>query len=60
MEEREPAFVPKAVEIIELELQPPTDGPTFCVDEKTVIGMREPKAPSQPAATGQPARREFE
>lgn len=60
MEERDPDFVPKAVEIIELELHPPTDGPTFCVDEKTGIGVREPKAPSQPAAPGQAARREFE
>jgi transposase len=60
MEERDPDFVPKAVEIIELELHPPTDGPTFCVDEKTGIGVREPAAPSQPVAPGQPARREFE
>ena len=60
MEERDPDFVPKAVEIIELELNPPTDGPTFCIDEKTGIGIREPAAPSQPVAPGQPARREFE
>lgn len=60
MEERDPDFVPKAVEIIDLELHPPTDGPTFCVDEKTGIGVREPAAPSQPAAPGRPARREFE
>jgi DDE superfamily endonuclease/Homeodomain-like domain len=60
MDERDPDFVAKAVAIIELELQPPTDGPTFCVDEKTGIGVREPAAPSQPAAPGQPARREFE
>lgn len=60
MDERDPAFVPKAVEIIELELRPPPDGPTFCVDEKTGIGVREPTAPSQAAAPGQPARREFE
>jgi transposase len=60
MEERDPDFVPKAVEIIELELQPPSDGPTFCVDEKTGIGVREPAAPSHPVAPGQPARREFE
>lgn len=60
MDERDPDFVPKAVEIIELELRPPPDGPTFCVDEKTGIGVREPTAPSQAAAPGQPARREFE
>jgi transposase len=60
MAERDPDFVPKAVEIIELELHPPTDGPTFCVDEKTGIGVREPAAPSQPAVPGRPARREFE
>lgn len=60
MEERDPAFVPKAVEIIGLQLHPPADGPTFCVDEKTGIGVREPAAPSQPAAPGRPARREFE
>ena len=60
MDERDPAFVAKAVEIIELELQPPTDGPTYCVDEKTGIGVREPTAPSQPVVPGQPARREFE
>jgi DDE superfamily endonuclease len=60
MDERDPDFLAKAVAIIELELQPPTDGPTFCVDEKTGIGVREPAAPSQPVAPGQPARREFE
>lgn len=60
MEERDPNFVPKAVEIIELQLHPPTDGPTFCVDEKTGIGIREPAAPSQPVAPSRSARREFE
>ena len=60
MEDRDPEFGPKAVEIIELELHPPTDGPLFCVDEKTGIGVRCPRAPSQPAAPGRPARREFE
>lgn len=60
MQERDPDFVAKAVEIIELELEPPTDGPTFCIDEKTGIGVREPAAPSQPVAPGKPARREFE
>ena len=60
MEERDPQFVEKAVAIIELELHPPTDGPTFCVDEKTGIGVHEPTAPSQPVAPDQPARREFE
>ncbi len=60
MEERDPEFVRKAVEIIELELNPPTDGPTFCVDEKTGIGVRQPAAPSQAGRPGQPARREFE
>jgi len=60
MEERDPAFVPKAVAIIEVELDPPPDGPTFCVDEKTGIGVREPAAPNQAVAPGQPARREFE
>jgi hypothetical protein len=59
MQQRDPAFVAKAVAIIELELDPPTDGPTFCVDEKTGIGVRTPAAPSQPVAPGQPARREF-
>src|SRR5215216_2768997 len=52
MEERDPDFARKAVEIIELELHPPTDGPTFCVDEKTGIGVRRPAAPSQPVAPG--------
>ena len=60
MEERDPDFVPKAVEVIEMQLQPPPDGPTFCVDEKTGIGVRTPCAPSQAVAPGQPARREFE
>lgn len=60
MEERDPAFVAKAVAVIEVQLHPPTDGPTFCVDEKTGIGVREPAAPSQPAAPGRAARREFE
>ncbi len=43
-----------------MELHPPTDGPTFCVDEKTGIGVRKPAAPSQAVAPGQSARREFE
>lgn len=60
MEERDPEFVAKAVEIIELQLNPPTDGPLFGVDEKTGIGIRAPAAPSQPVAPGRPARREFE
>ncbi|MGI8549405.1 MAG: hypothetical protein ACR2PL_01225 [Dehalococcoidia bacterium] len=60
MAERDPDFVAKAVAIIELEVDPPTDGPTFCVDEKTGIGVREPAAPSQTAEPSQPARREFE
>jgi transposase len=60
MEDRDPDFVPKAVEVIELELHPPTDGPLFCVDEKTGIGVRCPRASSQPVAPGRPARREFE
>lgn len=60
MEERDPDFLRKAVEIIELELDPPTDGPTFCVDEQTGLGLRLPTAPSQPVAPGQVARREFE
>jgi transposase len=60
MDERDPQFAEKAVEIIGLELQPPTDGPTFLVDEKTGIGVREPTAPSQAVAPGRPARREFE
>ena len=60
MDERDPDFVPKAVEIMDLQLHPPTDGPLFNVDEKTGIGVREPTAPSQPVAPGQPARREYE
>src|SRR5262249_35067974 len=46
--------------IVELELRPPADGPTFCVDEKTGIGVRQPAAPGQPVAPKRPARREFE
>jgi transposase len=60
MAERDPDFAAKAVAIIELELQPPDDGPTFCVDEKPGIGVRSPTAPSQAVAPGQAARREFE
>ena len=60
MEERDPDFAAKAVAIIELELAPPADGPTFCVDEKTGIGVRAPAAPGRPVAPKRPARREFE
>jgi transposase len=60
MGDRDPNFVAKAVDIIEWELHPPTDGPIFAVDEKTGIGVRSPTAPSQSVAPGQPARREFE
>jgi hypothetical protein len=63
MEERDPDVVAKAVAIIDLELHPPVDGPTFCVDEKTGCplgdGVRTPAAPSQPVAPTRPARREF-
>jgi transposase len=59
MERRDPDFGPKAAAVIELQLHPPSDGPTFCVDEKTGIGVRAPAAPSQPVAPGRPARREF-
>jgi hypothetical protein len=60
MKERDPDFVAKAVGIIELELEPPDDGPTFCIDEKTGIGIREPAALSQPVTPGRAARREYE
>lgn len=60
MNDRDPEFVAKAVAIIELLLRPPADGPLFCADEKTGIGVREPTAPDQPPAPGRPARREFE
>jgi hypothetical protein len=60
MNDRDPLFAEKAVAIIELLLRPPTDGPLFCVDEKTGIGVRMPTAPDQRAAPGRPVRREFE
>ena len=60
MAERDPHFAEKAVAVIGLQLHPPTDGPTFCVDEKTGIGVRTPAAPGQAAAPRRPARREFE
>ena len=52
--------------ISELLLSPPTDGPLFCVEEKSGSGVREPTAPDQPPeprrppARRRPARREFE
>jgi transposase len=60
MAERAPDFAAKAVAIVELQMHPPADGPTFCVDEKTAIGVRRRTAPRQPPAPGQPARREHE
>jgi transposase len=60
MNDRDPEFVEKAVAILELLFHPPTDGPLFCVDEKTGIGVRMPTAPDQPLAPGRAARREFE
>jgi len=72
MNDRDPEFATTAVAIIELLLNPPTDGPLFCVDEKPGIGVRRPTAPDQPpaprrppapgrpAVRGRPARREFE
>jgi DDE superfamily endonuclease len=50
----------KAVAVVELLLDPPTDGPLFCVDEEPGIGVRGPTAPDQPAAPGCVVRREFE
>jgi hypothetical protein len=60
MNDRDPDFATKAVTVIELLLNPPTDGPLFCVDDKPGIGVREPTAPDQPPAPGRVARREFE
>jgi DDE superfamily endonuclease len=60
MAERDPDFITLAVEIMELQITPPTDGPTFNVDEKTAIGVRTRTAASQPPAPGHPARREHE
>ncbi len=60
MEERAPRCVAKAVAGIAPQLNPPTDGPLFGVDEKTGIGVRMPAPPRQPVGPGQPARREFE
>jgi hypothetical protein len=66
MNDRDPDFATKAVAIIELLLDPPIDGPLFCVDEKPGIGVRQPTAPDQPPvprlppARPRPARREFE
>jgi len=60
MNDRDPEFATKAVAIIDLLLNPPTDGPLFCVDEKPGIGVRVPTASDQPAAPGRAARREFE
>jgi hypothetical protein len=60
MNDRDPQFAEKAVAVIELLLDPPVDGPLFCVDDKPGIGVRTPTAPDQPPAPGRPARREFE
>jgi DDE superfamily endonuclease len=60
MNDRDPEFATKAVAVIELLLNPPTDGPLFCVDEKPGIGVRQPTEPDQPPAPGRAARREFE
>jgi transposase len=60
MQDRDPQFAEKAVAILDLLFTPPSDGPLFCVDEKTGIGVRMPTAPDQPPSPGRPARREFE
>jgi hypothetical protein len=60
MNARDPAFAAKAVAILDVLCQPPTDGPLFCVDEKTAIAVRMPTVPDQPVRPGRPARREFE
>ncbi len=60
MNERDPQFAAKAVAILDLLFVPPADGPLFCVDEKTAIGVRMPTAPDQPTRPGRAARREFE
>ena len=58
MQERDPNFVAKAVEIIGLGLEPPTDGPTFCFYQRrkdtltkdTAANHRLPAAGSPAAA----------
>ena len=60
MNDRDPEFATKAVAVIELLLNPPTEGPLFCVDEKPGIGVRKPTSPDQPTVAGRAARREFE
>ena len=57
MNDRDPDFATKAVAVIELLLNPPTDGPLFCVDEKPGIGVRQPTAPDQPPVPRRPPAR---
>jgi transposase len=55
-----PEFWERAADICGLYLDPPDTALVLSVDEKTAIGARSPKHPTQLAAPGRPARREFE
>lgn len=55
-----PDFFVKAAAVCDLYLNPPPGSIVVCIDEKTAIGARSRKHPTQPARAGRVARREFE
>ncbi len=55
-----PEFWERAVDVCRPYLDPPDNALVLSVDEKTAISARSPKHPTQPAAPGKVARREFE
>lgn len=55
-----PDFFTRAAAVCDLYLNPPPDSIVVCIDEKTAIGARSRKHPTQPARPGRLARREFE
>jgi transposase len=56
----DPGFWERAADICGLYLVPPTNALVLSVDEKTGIGARSRTRPTQPVASGRPARQEHE
>ena len=57
---KDPDFAQKMKRVVDLYLNPPSDGIVLCLDEKTGIQALKRKAPTKPVRRGQCQRTEFE